>query len=108
MILGLAASSLGTFVPLAERPALLLPLVAHLVVVAVGVLSALDVDAADVGVTLKAAAADALRPVVVHLAVSARTTPRGEAGIDTLLVHAGLVQGAVGVFLAFVYRNLCH
>ena len=85
-----------------ELDALLLPAVALLVVGAVRVRPAADLDALHVGVALEAGRARALGNVVVDLAVGLAPALLLRARVPALLGHARLVQGALAVLEALV------
>ena len=86
----------------AEPHALLLALVALLVVGAVVVDPAPNLDALHEGVALQAGPARALGHVVVHLAVGPQAALLLRARVPALLGDAGLVQGALRVGQALV------
>ena len=75
---------------------------APLVALTVLVLLAADGHAADERVTLEAGRTDAPGPVEVHLADGAVAARGGGAGVDALIVLAGLVAGTVLVADALV------
>ena len=97
-----AGGALGATPALAELDTLSPALMASLVVGAVIILSAADLDTALVGISLQAGRADALGRVVGDLAVGAAAARRVITGVGTLLVNTGLVVGAILVLQTLV------
>ena len=102
MISRLTPSAVRAWTGRAERKAILGQLVALLIVSAVGVLSATDRAAAEVGIALEAVGTRALGLVVVDAALGIGPAPRVSAGVNAVLGAASSVQRAVLVALALV------
>ena len=102
MISGLAPRTLGTSAALAQGLTFLLCQVAHFSVPTVLVSPTVNLEAADVGISLQSLPAHTFWVVVVNLAVSILTTFSCEAWVSTLLGYACFVDGAIGISLTFI------